>query len=55
MLTRYMSLEWGPLGPIGVLAPLKLNPEIDSTSHYRESTALQYLCKLQRDTKCLGS
>ena len=39
---RYMSSEWGPLGPIGVLAPLKSNSKVDSTSYYRESTEVQY-------------
>ena len=32
----------GPLGPIGVLALSKSNFEIDLTSHYKESTTLQY-------------
>ena len=39
---RYMSSKQGPLGPIGVLAPSKSNFEVDSTSHYKESTKLQY-------------
>ena len=42
MPTRYMSSKWGPLGPIGVLAPSESNFEADSTSHYRKSTELQY-------------
>ena len=32
----------GPLGPIEVLALSKSNFEIDLTSHYKESTTLQY-------------
>ena len=28
------------LGPLGILAPLKSNFEVDSTSNYRESTKL---------------
>ena len=40
MSLRNMSSKQGPLGSIGVLAPLESNFEIDSTSHYRESTAL---------------
>ena len=42
MLIRYMSLVWGPLGPIGILAPSESNSKVDSTSHYRESIELQY-------------
>ena len=42
MPPRYVSLEWGPMGPIRVLAPLKYNVEVDSTSYYRESIELQY-------------
>ena len=42
MSTRYMSLERGPLGPIGVLASSESSFEVDSTSHHRESTELQY-------------
>ena len=42
MPTRYLSLERGPLGPIGVLAPLESNSEVDSTSHYQELGKLQY-------------
>ena len=42
MSSRNISLDQGPLGPIGILAPLKSNFEIDSTSHYRETIALQY-------------
>ena len=38
MPTRNMILEQGPLRPIEILAPLESNFEIDSTSHYREST-----------------
>ena len=38
-----MSLEREPLGPIGVLTLSELNFEIESTFHYRESIALQYL------------
>ena len=37
-----MSLERGPLGPIGVLAPSESTSKIDSTSHYRKSTTFQY-------------
>ena len=40
---KVYKLEWQPLGPIGVLTPLKSNFEVDSTSHYRELTELQYL------------
>ena len=40
MPTKNMSSEREPLGPIGILAPLESNFEIDSTFHYRESTAL---------------
>ena len=43
MPSRNMSLEQGPLEPIGVLALLESKFEIDSTSHYRESTTLKYL------------
>ena len=43
-----MSLEWGPLGPIEVLATLELNFEVDSTSHYRESIEFQYPIKITR-------
>ena len=35
MLTRYISLDKGPLGPIRILAPSKSNSEYDSTSHYK--------------------
>ena len=42
MPTRNMSLEWGPLRPIRALAFSESNSEIDLTSHYKESTALQY-------------
>ena len=49
-----MSSERGPLGPIGVLAPLESNSEIDSTSHYRESTALQYLICITTRHQVLG-
>ena len=38
----YISWEWGPLKPIGVLAPLKSNSEVDSTSYYRDSIEFQY-------------
>ena len=37
----------GPLGPIGVLAPSKSNSEVNSTSYYKESTALQYSIQIQ--------
>ena len=40
MLSKNMSSKRGPLGPIGVLAPLESNSEIDSIFHYRELTAL---------------
>ena len=43
-----MSLEWEPLGPIGMQAPLKSNFKVDSTSHYRESIEFQYLmCEIK--------
>ena len=42
MPTKYISSEWGPLGPIQVVTPLKSNSEVDLTSHYRESIELQY-------------
>ena len=42
MPTRYMSLNDELLGPIGVLAPSESNSEVDSTSHYKKSTTLQY-------------
>ena len=42
MPTKYISLEWGQLGPIGVVAPLKSNSKVDLTSHFRESIELQY-------------
>ena len=42
MSSRNLSSQWAPLGPIGVLDPLKSNFEIDSTFHYRESTAFRY-------------
>ena len=42
MPSRNISLEWGPWRPIRLLTPSKSNFEIDSTSHYRESTALRY-------------
>ena len=54
MPSRNMSLEQGPLEPIGILALLESKFEIYSTSHYRELTTLSTLCKLQRDTKCSG-
>ena len=38
-----MSLNQGPLRPIGVPAPLESKSKIDSKSHYTESTELQYL------------
>ena len=37
-----MSSKREPLGPIGVLAPLKFNSKVHSTSQYRESTKPQY-------------
>ena len=40
---KEFELKKGPLGSIGVLTPLESNFEIDSTSHYKESIALQYL------------
>ena len=40
MQTWYMSSKQGPLGPIGILAPLESNFKVDSTSHYRESVEL---------------
>ena len=33
IMAWYVSLEWGPLGPIGVLAFLEDNFEVDSTFH----------------------
>ena len=47
MSSRNISLEWGPLGPVGVLDLLESNFEIESTSHNRESTALHTLYILQ--------
>ena len=49
-----MSLERGPLGLIGVLAPLISNSEIDLTSHYRESTTLRYLMYITTRDQVLG-
>ena len=40
MALWYMSLERGPLGSIGVLAPSESNFKVDLTSHYRESPPL---------------
>ena len=40
LMTRYMSLERGSLRPIGILALLKSNYEVDLISHYIESTEL---------------
>ena len=42
MLSRNMSLKRGPLGPLRVLTPSESNYEVDSISHYRELTKLQY-------------
>ena len=42
MLSRNMSLKRVPLETIEILALSESNSEIDSTSHYRESTTLQY-------------
>ena len=42
MPTKYMNLEQGQLGSIGVLAPLESNSEVESTSYYRESIELQH-------------
>ena len=38
MFSWYINLEQGPLEHKEVLASLKSNFEINSTSHYREST-----------------
>ena len=40
MPTRYLSLEQGSLGSIGLLALSESNYEVDSTSYYQESTKL---------------
>ena len=50
-----MNLEKGLLQTIGVLAPLKSNFEIDLTSYYRESTALQYPMYITTRHQVLGS
>ena len=39
---KVYELMWGLLEPIGVLAPLESNSEVDSTSHYRVSNELLY-------------
>ena len=55
MSSRNMSLEQGPLKPIGVLASLKSNFDIGSKSHYRESIALQYLMYITMRNQVLRS
>ena len=42
MSSWYMSPERGPLGPIGVVAPLKSNSKVDSTTYYKVLIELQY-------------
>ena len=42
MSSRNMSSEQGPLGQIEVLAPSESNSKINSISHYREFSTLQY-------------
>ena len=39
---KVYELKARTIGPIGVIAPSKFNYEVDLTSHYRESTELQY-------------
>ena len=55
MPTMYMSSERGPLGPMGILVPLEFDSKVDSTSHYRESTELQYPMKITTKHQVLGS
>ena len=40
---KVYELKEGPLGLIGILAPLESNSEVDSKSYYRESIEIQYL------------
>ena len=54
MSSNNMSLECGLLELVGVLAPSKSNFEIDSTSHYKKSTALQYLMYITTRHQVLG-
>ena len=49
------ELERGLLGLIGVLAPSEFNSKVDSISHYRKSTKLQYHMQITIRHHVLGS